>query len=172
MEVNINFCIYIVDNDLIELNEEDIESDFDRCTSFLRDSETIDGAILIKSPNQNKVIIKDELWVIVQNFCFTSILDLLREQKECFIYHYFSSYGQIVLIPSADFIRIMGDAVPIESFTASELLPALYYCGERIINFLRKLQQAGCNNLDINVEHLEALAKETLEVLQANNMLS
>ncbi|MBD2245323.1 hypothetical protein [Nostoc sp. FACHB-888] len=170
--IDINFCIYIVDNNLIELNEQDIKSDFKRYSSFFHDAETIDGAILIKSPDKNEVIIQDELWVIVQNFCFTSTLNLLRAQKECFIYHYFSSYGQIILIPSAEFIRIMGDAVPIESFTASELLPALYHCGERVINLLRKLQQAGCVNIDVNVEYLEALAKETLEVLQANNMLS
>ncbi|WGV28009.1 hypothetical protein [Halotia branconii] len=170
MAVEVNFCLYLVDNDLIELNEQEIESSFDKYSSYLRDTQSIDGAILIKSHDKKDVIIQDELWVIAQNFCFSSILDLLQKQKECFVYHYFSSYGQIVLISLTDCIRVMGDAIPIESFTTSELLPALYRCGERILNLLHKLQEAGC--VDIYTESLEALAKEALQVLQANDMLS
>ncbi len=108
----------------------------------LSEVETIEGAVAIIAPNKKEVIIRDELWVIAQNLCFNSILSLLGEKKESFIYHYFSSYGQVVLIPSTDFIRIMGDEVPIESFTASELLPALYGCGKRFIHLLHKLQQS------------------------------
>ncbi|MBD2504566.1 hypothetical protein [Anabaena azotica] len=170
MAIEVKFWIYLVDNDLIELSEQDIESHFEQYSSCLHETETIEGAVAIILPNNKEVIIRDELWVIVQNFCFNSILSLLREKKECFIYHYFSSYGQIVLIPSTDFVRIMGDEVPTESFTTSELLPALYYCGERFINLLRKLQAAGRN--DAAIEHLESFAKEALQVLQANNMLS
>lgn len=168
MAIEVKFWIYLVDNDLIELSEQDIKSNFEKYSSSLCETETIEGAVAIIAPNKKEVIIRDELWVIAQNFCFNSILSLLREKKESFIYHYFSSYGQVVLIPSTDFVRIMGDEVPIESFTTTELLPALYRCGERFINLLRKLQQVG--HTDPAVEHLEPLAQEALQVLQANTM--
>jgi hypothetical protein len=165
----VRFRVDLIDNELIELSEDEIVTSFDTYGEQLCAQEALEGAVVVQAPRIADLIIEDELWVIVQNLCFTGVVTLLEERPEVLHYRYFHHDGDLVLIPSTRFIKIMGDEVPTNTYEAAELLPALYRCGERYLALRQRLVDAGHEDSDL--ERMYELQEKTRRTLQAHAML-
>lgn len=166
---DVQFRVDLIDEDLVEVGEEELAAGFDGYRDRLCAQEALDGAVVIRAPKKEALAIEDELWVIIQNLCFNAVVTLLEDKPEVLHYRYFNHDGDLVLIPSTRFIKLMGDEVPTNTYEAAELLPALYRCGERYLALRQRLVDAGCEDRDL--ERMRELQEKARRTLDAHAML-
>lgn len=139
MSVEVTFWIY-VDGETC-LNEYVITAELDQYRVRLEDiiNERHTGYIVIASSaiSDNKIEVNDDVEYVVQELCFLAIADLLNHKSVNI--SYFTSHGYLKLEPEGELIHISGKYIPNAEFFSAELLPALYHCGLRYIDLLRRL---------------------------------
>jgi len=111
---------------LIEINE----------MGFLSGFLTITG-------NNVRVEMSDDLDYMIPKCCFASIPVLCR--KECFSIVKASSSGSYNFYTEEEIIWISGNNIKPSAFPKSGLLNALFLCGLRFLEFLRKLDEYSDN---------------------------
>lgn len=131
-KVTVSFKLFIGSE--LELDEEEINAKIDIYRSQLRSRNRYDGAIIISYSCQPIVQLEDELPAIIKNFCFEAIPDLISGKNV--VVGYYDHYGDIRLNLEASNIVISGDDISTITIPSSQLLPALYSCGQRFICFL------------------------------------
>jgi len=177
MSIRVNFCIQLRDGSGNVVQEDEIQNNFEFYAPVLHDmhvNHSLEGCVTIQSPSQDEINIWDDLWVIVQNLFFYSIVDLLNQDKSCFLYSYLSQYAHLVLVPSSYDIYIFGDDrdnVPPTSFNKTELLLAFYHCGQRYLDLLRRLKNVSESGPTFVPPHLEIEAEKAQKALEAHNLL-
>ncbi|WP_373527544.1 hypothetical protein [Nostoc sp.] len=166
--VQVTFRLYIGSD--IELDEEEIQSCLDHHRAAIRTRDLYEGAIIINSPNNPMVVIEDMVTALVHNFCFDAISDLIA-QKNVTI-SYCDHYGYLRLDPESFYIRISGDDIPTIRLERRDLLPALYDCGQRFIQFLKDLKGDDKDEKLENLIHfLEELGKKAHQALMNMKLL-
>lgn len=125
----------------------------------LRDMEYREGSLVFRAENGDLVSIVDDLDAMVQNLCFDCISVLLDERRECFLYRGMSSPCHIVVIPVGPLMLIIGDEIVTIRGTQQALLPALFHCGLRYLDLLKKL------GLDEHIQYLQGFAEQARAAL-------
>jgi hypothetical protein len=161
--VEVTFCLCIGGE--ITLSEQEIDASIDVHRSWLRNRDIYDGAIIVDSLGNPIVRAEDELSAIVKNFCFEAIPDLIGSKN--FVMGYHDHHGYLRLDTEASNVVISGDDIPTIRVPYNELLPALYECGKRFINFLIKLKgESSDSSLEDLIQYLKdkgEVARKALE---------
>lgn len=166
--VKVTFLVFVGSE--LEFSEEEINASIDVHRSRLRDRNRYDGAIIVNSPGNPIVQAEDELPAIVQNFCFGAIPKLIAGENV--VISYYDHYGYLRLDPEASYILISGDDIPTIRVSCSKLLPVLYQCGKRFIDFLIKLKGESCDSdLEDLIHYLEDKSEVALKALETMKKL-
>lgn len=160
MTVEVSFCMNIGEN--VCLSEKDMDTSFDDYRSELLANDNHYGEVVISSPGQPDIRIDDEVWATIQNLCFLAIPNLRAGKPVVVLYFRYDS--ELRLDPEGQEVLISGEFIPMGKVKLQELIPALYSCGKRFINFLRRL--GGDNpNYTILIKHLEEQAEIARQAL-------
>lgn len=162
MAIEVTFCMNVSRDR--RLTEKEINAQFDTYRSELLANDQYYGAILISSPGQPDVVVDDEVWATVQNLCFLSTPDLIAGKSVSVPYFRYGS--ELSVNVEGNEVVISGEFVPIGRFALQELLPALYDCGLRYIQFLRRLGEYS-SYYEPTIKYLEEQAEVALQALEA-----
>jgi len=159
----VTFEVHVVlDNDLKEISEEVLANDLENYREILLEQEVLEGSLLIEVQDQPRLEVTDELWAVVQNLCFACFPALLEEKRECYIYTCTSYDGHIVMLQLADLIRLIGEDTPTITEKKQKLLPELFDCGIRYLEFLKRLG----DDRNESVQYLQPFADKARRILQ------
>jgi hypothetical protein len=95
------------------------------------------GAIVIRAPGQPDVTVDDEVTATVFNLCFSAISDVLEGRPVEVPYMRYS--GSVRVEPVAHRVRVSGDMVPEATYITHDFTWAVYCCGERFVEYLRRI---------------------------------
>ena len=164
----VTFEIYVVTgDDLKELSEESIRLNLENYRDLLVRQGVLQGALLIEVPGQATVRVMDELAASVQGLCFAPAVALLEEERECYVYRYMSTDAHLVMLRLADLVRLIGEYTPAVTEEMQSLLPALFDCGVRFLEFLGRLG----DRANATAQYLQPSADRARNVLQLHAML-
>jgi hypothetical protein len=151
--ISVRFQIHRFTTDVEELDEQTImrllDSDRDFVASLIA-SEEMEGAIVIDHAS-----ILDDLGFATKHLCFEAV-ERLAASGGIYEYRYFTSYTQATLTSSADdsTIVLSGEDILACEFSRKDLLPALYECGLRYLEFLEELGRRGRTRSTASLAHL------------------
>ena len=160
MTVEVSFCIKI-ERDIC-LSEKDIDTNFNTYRSGLLSNDNLYGELIITSPGQPDIHIDDEVWATVQNLCFLAIPDLLAGKSVRIPYFRYASELKVDTVGPE--VSISGEFVRTGRFMLQPLVIALYSCGQRFIQFLRRLSEND-PNYEALIQHLEQQVKVARQAL-------
>lgn len=152
----------VLDNDLKEISEKVIMDEFNNYRDILMEQDVLEGSLVIEVQDQPLLKVTDELWAAVQNLCFACVPALLEEKRECYIYTYTSYDGHIVILPLAGLVRLIGEDTPTITETKQKLLPELFDCGIRYLEFLKRLG----GHMNKSAQYLQPFADKAHSLLQ------
>jgi hypothetical protein len=112
------------------------EHDLDRHREAFARADPPEGALILEHDAEPRLELADDLWAAVKNVCFDAVAALAERSRDCVLYRRTNAEGNVVFIPRGSTVRIIGDETPTFTAPASELLPALYDCGMRVIGLL------------------------------------
>lgn len=168
-KTEVTFSLFIGDN--LDLNEQELNARLDMYRPRLRNLDKylyFEGVIHISYPGQPVVKADDEMPAIVQNLCFIAIPKLI-DSKDIVIEH-IDHYGNIKLTHELSNIIISGNDIPTIKVPRSELIPELYKCGQRFIQFLINLKgETEDSKLEDLIHYLEdkgEIARKALENME------
>lgn len=174
MGVTATFCVNISSDDCID--EEQLNTEFEsnrpKIIADERRHGAINGAIVIRSPQNPDIRVEDELEAVVQNVCFLALPDLLAGKRV--IVPYFRYPGEIELKPEGHQLLMSGEAIPEERLELREAVFAFYECGQRVVSFLRRLRSDGAESAESEdaIRYLEGKEKVARQALLAEHLLS
>jgi hypothetical protein len=165
MSTTVTFCIETFVGPCLE--EDQLEQALEVQRERLL-SRHIDGYVILRADGQPEVRIEDELPATVQNLCFGAIGDLLADRPVTV--SYYSMSGQFQLEPTDRGIRINGDMVPSAVFDQEALVPALYACGQRFVQYLRLRASDDPGTVAV-IQHLQTQEAQARAALAAAGLL-
>jgi hypothetical protein len=137
--VEISFKVFLGDDEWVD--EATIRAEPAERTAALRTrlraKEDLDGALVIRSPNQPDVVIEDALVPLTLNVCFHAVIELVVDRHV--VIPYFDRSGYVRLDPEGWYVLLSGDDVPTVRLHRNALQQWLVACGERVIDLLREL---------------------------------
>lgn len=157
-----------------QVSEETLRSDLEHWRSFSLDEEAVHGGITIRQryepctsgePQLAEVTVEDELWNIVRALCFQAVGELMAGRQVT--YHYAVADAYLVLIPTYEGVRILGDDIrPMSVFDRKELAQALFRCGERYLESVDRLKARSATYRQVAelLRPLRDAAREALKV--------
>jgi hypothetical protein len=169
MSIKVTFCIdcYSNDNKLARrLTEDELDLNFWRYSAYLAKEDEIHGDIIIEVPGYEELHIVDELYNSIAGVCFLSMSNLAAGRA--YTYTYFECSVKLRLVMHRGYLKCFGEDVPYLEASASELLPALYHCGERYLNTL--LRVPGYTHKSSAIQGLEQCAEIARRALTINQV--
>jgi hypothetical protein len=154
--IDVHFAIDFFDGTLSQLwDEAAIEAHIDELVTL---DDPIEGAVVI---GQAEII--DALPSAVLRLCFQCI-DALLVPSGAYHYRYEAENLSAQLQTSDDgtTITVSGFGLPSQALPARELLPALYACGIRYIEFLHRLEARGRPSYTRSLDEAAAAARDLL----------
>lgn len=145
MSINVTFEVCFQDKSCA--NEDELQNNLKLYLPKFNNLERLmlEGFVTVEGDWQKKVVILDDLYSIVNNLLFPIIIKACSEEEGCLGYRYFTQPSHLAILYYPESIQIFGDDdyVPSESFSQAEILPAFYQCGQRFIDLLQRLRDAG-----------------------------
>jgi hypothetical protein len=169
MSVKVTFCIdcYSDDNKLARrLTEDELDRNFWRYSAYLAKEAALHGEIVIQELGFEELHIVDELYNSIAGICFLSLPNLAAGRA--YIYTYFECSVRLRLVVHHGYLKCFGEDVPYLEAPVSELLPALYSCGERYLSTLLRLP--GYTHKSAAIQGLEQCAEIGRRALNLNQV--
>jgi hypothetical protein len=167
MPIEIKFSVYVDEERC--LDEDTVLADLDQYGSGLVEDRRV-GTVFIyfQEAPDDCIEIEDELEYLVDELCFRHITDLIAHH--CVMIEFWSYPGHIQLDAKEVYTHISGDYIPnIKAALSAELLPALYNCGKRYIQLLKRLVRDKADYE--NIARLETHAKVARQALEDARMI-
>jgi hypothetical protein len=163
----VTFTLHLLmGGDIAEVPEDVLGDHWDTYLPVLEQQDSLEGAIVVQAGDQSRLEVVDELWAAVQNLCFLSIVALLDEKRECYLYRFTSSDGHLVMIPLAHLVRLLGENKPVVTESMQALLPQLVDCGLRVLHLFNRLGGRAAEFAD----HLQPYAERATDALVRHNL--
>jgi hypothetical protein len=121
------------------------------------------GELVITSPGNPEVRIRDSLDALVMQLCFEALEDLIAE-KHVVVRHYLM-YGYIRMDPEGDLTLLSGDYLPSVRVERAALIAALFQAGERYLALIRSARSLDAQ-LDDLLTMLEGYYADAVEVMR------
>lgn len=136
MSVEVILNIYVDPETAIDVYE--IAANIDKYHSGLIDSGPHVGFILTSSPRSPDKYLEiiDDVEPLTQRLCFRAVADLVVYKSVTV--SFFTHLQRLKLDAKNELVYISGDFGP-TTFLRTELLPPLYYCGQKYIDLLNGL---------------------------------
>lgn len=164
----------LINRNSTELAEAELDQGLDLVFEHLRNDDVLTGAIILSGPDMPEFVMPDEMLALITGFCFESIVALLERQQETYVYNFFNCGSICVLVASRGIVTILSDddqeGMPTIRCQQGELLPALYRCGVRYMEFLKRLERAGRQDA-ASPQHLVASAERARNALIAHSLI-
>jgi hypothetical protein len=135
---HINVRFSVVANGGEAVDEATLRTQIATYRSWLQQEDEFEGVLELRKAGGVILTIEDALPAIVKNFCFLSIPDILASQP--FVYHYYSSYGQVALTLQDTRLLITDSNLQAVAVDQDAFIRAVYDCGVRFINLLEQAQ--------------------------------
>jgi hypothetical protein len=154
-------------------NEFEIQNNFDAYYPKFQQLKdfSLSGLITI-SDQDNMMKISDDMYFIVQSLLFGAVAEANLNNKGCYGYRYVSHVSHLAILYSPDIVIIFGDDepyVPTTFFKPEVVFPAFYDCGQRFINLLKRLHDAGAPRFLL--PDLEEVAEKARNALEAKDLI-
>lgn len=157
------FCLYVHRPDgRMCISEDNLANEPDRHLEALLADGTGYGEVKLRALGQPTIAIDDEVWAIVMNLCFDGVVALADNRPARVLYMRYS--GSVTATPVDAAARVSGDLIDTAVFELKELLPALYDCGQRFVEYLRRLAERDSNYQSM-VDALELHAEQARRAL-------
>jgi len=123
----------------------------------------VEGAIVLVAENQPTIEIVDELLPWVQNLFFRAVTQLANGEDVRVLY--FSRSGFLDLQPVGDAVEVSGNKTASGVYPKSELLPALFACGERFDTVMREIKGDDVDFIG-NLNYMRSFAEIAREAME------
>ncbi len=153
--MNIDVSFWVKGKDGAYLNEAEIEW----YVSELKENDELSGFVTIVSET-HRVELSDDLDYLVPKLCFSSIPDLSNNQSFSIIKA--SSSGSYEIHTDQQHFWVSGTNIREVAFDKGSLLIALFQCGSRFLELLRKLngEEEKYNGTILEMEATQRIARE------------
>ncbi|MEU0883369.1 hypothetical protein ABZ345_32585 [Lentzea sp. NPDC005914] len=126
------------------------------------------GAIVIDT-GDNTLEVADDLTAAVFNLCLRGPAALLDDPHGHFLYRASLATRHVVMIPLGDAVRVFGEQTPVANADRAVLLPALFRCGQRLIELLDRTGDP--DEAALTVGDLRAAATDTGAALRRHGLI-
>lgn len=137
------------------LDEGELEQALETRREELLGQGELEGAVVIHFDEEPEVKVEDALVPLALNVCFGAVCELAQDRNVALRYYSWPGYFRID--PEGWWVLLSGDGIPSVRVWRRELQEGLVACGDRIVEFIRRL---GGSEADDALELLEARAEE------------
>lgn len=178
MSIKVKFLIRNLELDGDPYGEETITSEdeiipnIERYYSDLLRERAFDGGIISISSSDgsdNTIKIEDDLGALVQELCFKWVAKLAA--NEPVEIGFFTYAGKLSLSLENELVAISNNGTPKVKFLRTNLLPALYQCGERFVDVLRQVNDYYEPYYQLVVDNFDKMAATTRQALKEAKLI-
>ena len=135
MSISVHFCVDVKGSGCVA--EEQLFSNWERYRPALLANKRLEGAIIIAAPGTEQVCFEDELPNPVLHLCFGAVPAILKGDPVTVAY--FNQPGEIRIAVDGAVAHVSGDFLSSLQADRRELAVALFGCGRRFLDLLRKM---------------------------------